>query len=449
MDWSYGLLTPELQRFFRRLSVFRGGWTLEAAEAVCAGDDAFAWGKDGAENVLDAVSHLRDCSLVLAEESGSEMCFRMIESLREYGEERLREAGEEDTVRDAHRDFFLRLAEAAEAHLRGSEQAKWLGVLDAQYDNLQTALERSLLQVPPDAGLRLASALWQFWLLRGRLSEGRELLGSVLAHTSAFDRSPARAKALNAAGMLAYCQGDYSRARVFHEEGLTIWREVGHRQYLSYALLGLGFVATAQDDYELASSLYEECLPILRECGDTWGLTWALNNMGNVAWHRGDCVLATALYQESLELKQKLGDRQGIAEALANLALAASLQGEYAAARALHQESLAIRWELGDRRGVAASLEGLAALAAVRATERPSDETTAAAKRAARLSGAAQALRMLLGTRLSPTDHAEHQRAIAPARAALSQQTYEAERAAGAELSIEEAIASALADDAY
>nr|CAA9265327.1 hypothetical protein AVDCRST_MAG63-2647 [uncultured Armatimonadetes bacterium] len=436
INWSYGLLTPDLQKFFRRLSVFRGGWTLEAAETV-SGDP------DGPVNALDGMSHLRDCSLILAEEIGPEMRFRMIESLRDYGEERLREAGEADRIRDRHRDFHLRLAEAAEAPLRGPRQAEWLGRLEAEYDNIQAALEWSL-NGSPEAGLRLAGALWQFWLASGRLGEGRERLRTVLSRTDPSDRSAPRAKALNGAGVLAYVQGDYEGARVLHEEGLAIWRESGDRQHLSYALLGLGFVETAQENYDRAGALYDECLPLFREYADVWGVAWTLNNMGNVAWHRGDVVRARALYEESLALKRELGDPYGLADSLGNLALAASGQGDHTTARALYQESLTIWRDLGDRRGVAAALEGLAGLEAAKEAGSAGDAPGSAAERAACLAGAAEALRRSIGARLSPSDLAQNERALAPARAALAPDAFRAALAAGAALSLEAAVAYAV-----
>jgi predicted ATPase/class 3 adenylate cyclase len=467
LDWSFDLLSDQERALLRRVSVFAGGWTLEAAEAVCGG--VGEW-----EEGLDLLTALVEKSLVGFEEPGGEARYRLLETIRQYAHERLVESAEVEALQDRHQQYYLRLAEAAEPQLTGPDQTRWLARLEADHDNLRAAFDRTTAGNGGEAALRLAVALWRFWYVRGYSSEGRERLALVLSKAVAVDPTASRAKALNGAGALAFLQGDYGAARSLYEESLAIWRALGERQGIAASLgnLGLlahrqanfaaartlheeslairrelgspqgiaaslsslGLVADSQGDSAAARALHEESLAIRRELGDRLGIAICLNNLGNVAQAEGEYPAARALYEESLAIKRELGDRRGIATSLNNMGNVANEQGEYLAARALFEESLAIRRELGDQLGAAESLEGLGELA--RATGRPA--------RAIRLWGATSAVRERIGAPLTPEEHADQERLLAAARAALGEEAFAAAWAAGRAMPLEQAIAAAL-----
>ncbi len=397
-NWSYDLLSEAERTMLRRLSVFAGGFTLEAAEAVCRREGVREF------EVLDLLSQLVDKSLVLAEPQGSEIRYRLLETVRQYGWDRLAESGEADKVRQRHREWFLGLAEQAEHQFQGREQGTWLDRLETEHDNLRAALEWCVEDENAEAGLRLAGALWRSWEIRSHPSEGRQWLEKILALPGASERTILRAKALNGAGILASHQGEYAAGRAFVEESLAIAREMGDRSgiALSLNLLGrmardqgdyaaaralfeeslalrralgdkpgvgallnnLGLAASNHGDYAAARRLLEESLAIFRELGDEQGITTTLHNLGFTAWNQGDAAAARASFEESLAIARELGDRRQIAYVLSGLGLVAWDQGDHRAARAFFEESLAIRREVGDKRGIAYSLERFAGLAA-------------------------------------------------------------------------------------
>jgi predicted ATPase/class 3 adenylate cyclase/Tfp pilus assembly protein PilF len=386
IDWSYDLLSEPERAFWRRLSVFAGGFMLEAAEAVCSDevDSSQLTVDSGKENlsslstvncqlstfeILDLLTSLVDKSLVLAEEPSAESWdvdveprYRLLETIRQYGAELLQDAAEETALRERHAAYYLRFAEEAETHLRGAEQRAWLERLETEHANLRAALAWWTEQGKTEAGLRMAGALWRFWTVRGYLAEGRARLAELLTRAPSASEdaaSPVRAKALHGAGALAWSQGDYPAARAFYQESLTVWRELGDHRGAAASLSNLGTVATEQGDYEAALSLYEESLAIYRELQDPRGIALSLNNMGLISYHRGDDARARELYEESLQIKRTLGDEHGIANSLTNLGHVAARQGDHAAARALYEESLERRRELGDRGGIALTLREL------------------------------------------------------------------------------------------
>jgi predicted ATPase/uncharacterized protein HemY len=360
LDWSYALLAPELKRFFARLSVFRGGFTLEAAEQVACDPER---GLCEAELSLDYLAQLRECSLLLAEEGADEIRFRLLETLREYADEQLA-ATERATLARRHTEYFLDLAEAAEALLSGSEQHEGLARLEREHDNLRAALDWSVAQGETQVGLRLSGALWRFWWMRGYLTQGRERLAALLALPGASPRTPQRAKALHAASSLAFSQGEYPLSRSYAEESRAIFRELGDRQGLALALDIQGQLAQAHADYATARSLYEECLALERQLDSRSGIARALNNLASTAHEQGDYGAARALYEESLAIWREAGDRWGIATSLGYLGKLCHAQGEYGAARALYEESLAIqRDQLGSEYDVAGILYNLGRVA--------------------------------------------------------------------------------------
>jgi predicted ATPase/DNA-binding SARP family transcriptional activator len=387
LAWSYRLLSPELQRFFAALSVFRGGWTLEAAEAVCGPGSAADGGgvSDGgrgphqtsdrpaaasaAPRTLDALQQLRECSLILAEETAHGIRFRMLETLREFAAEQLG-AEERVRLRQRHLHWYLGLAEQAERHLQGPEQARWLDLLETVYDNLRAALAWCVAAEAGDrseAALRLGGALWGFWLTRGYLAEGREWLEQALAVAEGPlpgpQRRALRAKALIGAGNIAKYQGEYDRAASLYRQARAEAREAGDRMTEAYALSGLGLIAGDQGEAAAAGEYLQKALAAFRSLDHAQGTASTLNNLGNAACREADFATASALYEEGLAVLRKLGDRHGMAVTLNNLGLVARYRGELALARERHDEALALHRALGNQGGAAYSLNGLGLVA--------------------------------------------------------------------------------------
>jgi predicted ATPase/class 3 adenylate cyclase len=364
IDWSYGLLKPWEQRMFRRLAVFSGGFTLEAAEAICRTDPELSL------QVLDGVASLIDKSLLRQEdELAREPRYRMLETLREYALVQLQAAGELDETFASLADFLVALAERAEPELTGPEQVRWLDRLENEHDNLRAALQWCSVPAAIDTMLRLAAALWRFWSTRGYVGEGLRWLEMAVASPNAT-AGRLLAKALNGAANLAREQGDYSKAEALHMRSLTLSREQFDRHGTAEALNNLGLIALYQGQHDAAQRYCDEGLALFRETGDQGGVAAALNNLGNVARERGDSDLAASLHKESLNLRRALGDKRGIALSLNNLANVVLNQGDYWRAAGLHQESLALRRELGDRAGVATSLNNLGNVARVQGDAR-------------------------------------------------------------------------------
>jgi predicted ATPase/class 3 adenylate cyclase len=357
VDWSYDLLAEEERTLFRRVAVFAGGFTLEAAEAVCGG------GAIHPSEVLDLLARLVDKSLIITESLTHDIRYRQLETIRDYSRERLLESGETDAVRRRHLEWYLGLAERAEPELQGPDQLSWLERLELEHDNLRSALEwASVGDDRLEAGLRLAGALHRFWGLRGYLREGRDWLEGILSKGRDISE-PTRAKAAYGASALAFLQGDYDRADALGQEGLQLYRELGDALGIALVLNVLGFIARNHGDYARAKTLLEESLAISRRFGHKWALAEGLNILGVAARRQGDNALATAMFEESLALWRALGDKWGLAFSLGHLGVVARVQGDYERARVLHDESLGLRRQLGDRRNVAVALSSLGAVA--------------------------------------------------------------------------------------
>jgi predicted ATPase/DNA-binding SARP family transcriptional activator len=383
LDWSYELLTQTERSLLKRLSVFAGGWTLEAAECVCGSDEGVqAFRHSGIQDnalavpdhlntrtlerlntdeVLDLLTSLVDKSLVVFEaREPAEGRYRLLEMVRQYAAETLQTSGEAEQFRTRHRDWFLALAEEAEPNLKGAEQANWLQRLETEHANLRAALAFCEAEVQGAlAGLRLAGALYRFWQLRADFSEGRRYLGKALERAGAQEAMAAWAKALNGAGGLAFSQGDDTSARPLFEQALTLQLELGDHAGIAFSLIGLGNVAHSQGNQEAARTLYEESLAIRRELGDLWGIANSLSNLGSVAYSLRSYGAARTLYEESLAMNRELGDKAGIANALYNLGCVAHVQGDPSQAKSLFEESLAIRQEWGDKANIANLLYNL------------------------------------------------------------------------------------------
>jgi predicted ATPase/class 3 adenylate cyclase len=443
IDWSYDLLDDREQRLLQRLSVFAGGWTQEAAEKVGAGEAIEAW------DIFDLLTSLSDKSLVVSEQMDRCSRYRLLETVRQYAREKLTDSGAGEAVRERHRDYYLALAEEANPKLIGADQADWLQRLEQEHENLRAGLNWSVVEAASGGGLRLCGALQRFWLTRGHLAEGWQWCVRILEKAGNADRTPERAKALNAAGALASYlgdfpaararygeslaiqreagdrkgvaislsnlgalaldEGDFVSARALQEESLAIAREVGHRSGIANSLGSLGNVALYESDYGAARALFEECLTMMRQLEDRGGTGSALNNLGNVAYEQGDYPAARAKLEESLAIKRELGDRYSVANSLSILGDMACDQGNFASARALHHEALMIRRELGERSGIAQSLQGLAATASAVGTTLS----------AARLWGMAERLREEIGSPLAPNERPRYNLRVAAARAGL------------------------------
>jgi predicted ATPase/transcriptional regulator with XRE-family HTH domain len=357
--WSYDLLDADVQTVFRRLSVFAGGCTLEAAEAVCGGAEG------GTVDVLEGVSALLEASLIIragpsgspSDPPGAGPRLGMLETIREYGLEQLGASGELPALQRRHAYFYLAVAEAAAAALQGPQQRTQLALLEQEHDNLRAALRWALGGAAPPAvagdergvlGLRLGAALWRFWHMRGHAREGSDLLDRMvsLPVREDADAQGARASALTAGGLLALFQGNQERAALLCAEGLALHERLGDRRGIARALFGLGRL--------------EESVALYRELGDTQGLAEALIDLALLAFQHGDNARAALLYEESLALARAHGDRRGVALALGGLGLIESFRrANYARAAALHEEALALFRELGDTPGVAIALTNL------------------------------------------------------------------------------------------
>ncbi len=427
LDWSYDLLSGPERTLLRRLSVFAGGWTLAAAEAVCAGEDLEPSG------ILDVLAQLVDRSLVAVDTQGEEARYRLLEIVRQYGRARLEDAGETVRLRAQHLRFFTEWGERVEPLLWGPQQAMWFERAEQEHDNLRAALEWAV-DTDPQAGLRLAGALWRFWKMRDHSTEGRGWAERLLAR--ATERTAARARVLSGAGYLAADQGDLAAAHAFHEESLVIFRELGDERGAPRALTDLGISAMRDGRYAAARTFHEQSIALYRALGDRRGAAYALNNLGLVLANQHECAAARDAFEESLAIFREAGDARGVAISLTNLGHVRYRQGDFGSAQAALEESLAIKRELGEKRGLAVLLAEFAGLAAAQNQ----------AERAARLYGAADALREELGARLPLSDlRAHHAAAIAAVRTALGETAYASARAQGRTMALAQVIEYAAA----
>ncbi|HWQ15784.1 MAG TPA: tetratricopeptide repeat protein [Roseiflexaceae bacterium] len=373
IDWSYHLLTPEEQVLFRRLAVFSGGFTLEAAEALAGAEVRELRAEPGSERdqdaalstqhaTLDLLASLLDKSLVRRmEQGGDEPRFTMLETIRAYALERLEESGEAAAVRRRHAAHYLALAEEAALQLRGSEQDAWLARLAAEHDNLRAALGRAL-ESDVEIAVRLASAMGGFWWRHGYQKEGRVWIERALQRR-AESAPEVRATLLHEAAGFVFVQGDYARARELQEEARELHRALGDDSGVAHSLEGLGDIAWDLGDYPQATALLLESLALYRRVLDRGGEAYVLHRLGDVARDQGDAEQATRLLEASVALWRELGDRHGTADALNGLGDVMFDQGEHARAAALYQEALALFRDAGDLTGAAYVLRNLGRLA--------------------------------------------------------------------------------------
>lgn len=445
IDWSHGLLTDAEQKLFRRFSVFVGGCTLEAAEAVCNTS------RDVDLDLFEGLASLVDKNLLQnADQTGAEPRFAMLETIREYALERLTSSGEEFAARRAHAAYCLVLAEEGNPELKHDDRDLWLSRCDLEIDNFRSALDWLFRTPNLDWGLRLCMALFRFWDMREHLTEGRTRLETILrltcdgypkerAKISIFlgalttaqgdylaaqhfleqslslyeelgDRWGRRAS-LNALAVSARDRGDYSSAQMNFERSLECWRVLADRLATARCLHNLANVVRVRGDYSAAQSALREATSIFVELGDRSGAAWSLNQQGDIAREQGEMVVARELYQQALSAFREAGDRWGSARSLADLGRVCCEQGNYEAAHTSYREALKIFAELEHRRGMARALEGCACLAFSRGQ----------AARALTLAAAAAHLRHLISAPLPKAEQIKLDETLLPAWKSLSE----------------------------
>lgn len=466
LEYSYLLLPPDLQDFFIRLSVFRGGWTLDAATAICRDVP-----EQGALSTLEAITEMHERSLVAAEEVNGEMRYRMLETLREFAVEQWTMAVE-GPLQQRHAEFFLALAEQAEPHLASPEQAAWFARLEAEHDNLRAALDWLIARQDEDKGLRMAVALSKFWEMRGYLREAQqwlERLRNLPSHVPQ-DNLRLRARALNAYAVSLQGLTDLTQAEIYAREALAAWRTLDDASGMAGSLEILGEIAMMHEDYGPAVRLLEEARSLAHGAGDQVMTASAVHSLGRIALARENWTEAWSNLSESLRLHRTLGDQNKAAAALNNLGLVARYRGELMAARDLLGQALSEHQKLGDRHRVAISqlnlgtvnrLDGqygdaLAALTQATTLALEIDDRRVQAwcikeighlacaegrfEQGMRLLSASESLRKALGISFSPADPDELDRDTALGKAALGDAGFAAAWTAGGALSATDAI---------
>jgi non-specific serine/threonine protein kinase len=454
--WSYDLLAPAEQTLFRRLAVFAGGFTLEAAEAVGGEDGRRQGGKGRTDrlslpprrlaasppSVLDGIARLVDQSLVQqsaarAAADGGAPRFAMLETIRDFGLERLVAAGEDAATRQRHADYHLALAERANRELAGPDHAGWFARVETEHDNLQAALAWLEGTGQVSLTLRLAGALGRFWDLHGHVGEGYRWLARAIARSAGHDvPREARALALTGLGQLAIRRSDYGEATEALKEARSLWLEVGDRSGLARALTMLGVAAESQGDDESAMARYEEALALYRALGSTLWTSVTLELFADAAYRRRDAERAAALSSEAAALSRDAQLPFGLAYALVGQAQTALVRGDLATTLDALRESLRLATAHGFDALAADALVGFAAVLAT--TGRPTP--------AARLLAAADTVRDATG--IAAFHHQEqYRRARSVVLSALGEPDFSAIWAEGRALPLGQAIAEALATD--
>jgi non-specific serine/threonine protein kinase len=391
--------------------------------------------------VLELLSHLVDKSLVLVAEQDGEARYRLLETVRQYGREKLSDLGEEGQLRERHAGYCLKLAEEAEPELKGEGQVGWLERLEREHDNLRAAMRWLLERGESEEAARLGWALWLFWGIRGHYDEGRRSMEQALS-LEGSDPMPAsvRAKALYVEGMMENYQGDHLSAEVLLEESTSLFRELDDKLGTAYALSNAGFAALGQGQPQKAITLTEEAVDLFLEVDGKWGAAIELGFLA-VAWRdQGDHERAKRLAERGLALSREVGERQAISVALNTLATLAQTERDHERARELFGEGLKVSAELGNESDVVHCLEGLASIAGAEGS----------IVRAARLWGAAEALpeEIEVGVHTYVPDRSLHQSQVAAARAQLEEADWTAAWAEGRAMTSERAIEYALEQEA-
>jgi tetratricopeptide (TPR) repeat protein len=437
LDWSYELLSEPERRLFRRLSVFAGGFTLEAGEVV--GARAVEAGEEP-EEVLGLLGALVEQSLVVVQppEAGGEARYGMLEPVRQYALERLQTGGDAEVARRRHAAFFLGLAEEAEPELRASRQVEWLKRLERENGNLRAAMSWAIDTGDAETAARLGWALWLFWRFHGHQREGRRWMEVLLER----DVPPRlRPRAVHAALAMAYMQGDYEAVARYSAELLELSREVEDALCAAYGWCGLGLVAMDRKDFGGATSCFEEALALVRSAGEEGVAPVVRIWLGTVALIQGDHDRAVPMFEEGLAQARKRGDRLGTYNALYNLAQVALSRGDHALATRMLEEGVALSEQIGDQANLSYFLEGLAVVAGMEGD----------AEHPARLLGAAERLLEEAGTSVYnyyKPDRSLYDRTTASVRSRLGEEGFEEAWAEGRAMTFEQAVEYALGRNA-
>ena len=451
IEWSYKLLDEDEKLLFERLSIFSGGWSASAAQAICSNnisttnensEPGAGWAKLWTE-----LNSLNEKSLIRQNENNNTPTsttnsnvyqgFMMLETIREYALEQLAQRGELEQIQCNHAKYYVELAETAEPELRGPQQVEWTTRLEVENDNLRGALSWLLKHDQPgelELALRLAGSLRWFWEMHNYLSEGRQWLEVALAKDTNLIPTAIKAKALNTAGVLAYHQADYPKSILLLTKSLQLQRQLQDKLGIAKTLNNLGNVATMQGDYTQAHSYFEECLELQRELYNIDGIATGLGNVGLIALFQGNYVKAGTLFKEALTLHRQLENKVEIAGMLLNVGCVMLYQGEHEQGTSIFSESLELFRELGNKFGLIQALEGLAGIAGAQMQ----------AERAARLFGAAECLREGINAPLAPSDQLFYAPIVDTTRKLLGQADFEKFWNEGRSLNLEQALGLAL-----
>ena len=417
IDWSHDLLSAAERSVFRRLAVFAGGFTLEAAEAVCMG------GEEDKFDVLDLLTRLVEKSLVELDALGER--YRLLEIVRQYAQERLASSGEEREIRTRHMAFYLALAEKARPELVGPHQGAWLARLDHERENFFSAL--AWCEHAKDGGqlgLKLSRALKLFYIHHGLAEVGYRMTVQALARAGAQERNELRLGALFDAGQLAYFIAHYGDAQVYLEESVAIARELGHKRGIAAVLQPLGMACLGQGDLATARTHLDEALQLAQALGEKRSIAAALNARAQLYRVEGELDRAEPLYEKVLEIARELHDRESIAIGLLNLAMTSIGRERSDRARLMLVEALAIAEEIGSKPAGQSLLEVCAALGALRQSW----------ENAARFYGAAEAQAAKTGLRRDPADEAFLAPLVQKTRSALGTEAFERAESHGRDL---------------
>ncbi|GAA4614209.1 LuxR family transcriptional regulator [Actinoallomurus liliacearum] len=429
IDWSYALCTDQERLLWARASVFSGGLDLAAAEEVCVGEGILR------EEIVEVVAGLVDKSIFVSEDRLDVKRYRLLETVRQYGRERLIASGEEAALRRRHRDYYQKLAAQAQAKLVGPDQVALAARLHVEHANLRVALEFCFTE-PGEAraGVRLGTDLLYHWITGLYLGEGRRWLDHALAVHSEEDED--RARALWADGWLAVIQNDIDAAAAMLDESRAIGERLGLESVLAYVALYSGMIAMCRQDTDSAIALYEEAVARHRATGDQVGLLLTLIRLSLAHSYRGDAARAVSTAQECLAVSDLFGERWARAYATMALGVEAWRQGDIRHARELEQESLRFHRTLDDPLGSGVSMEVLCWIAAAEEDH----------ERAARLVGALETVWNAVGAPLSGFGHLGRYRDACRSRirGVLGDRAFEAAVDQGAALSYEEALSYAL-----
>ncbi|MDQ3130273.1 MAG: tetratricopeptide repeat protein, partial [Acidobacteriota bacterium] len=441
--WSYDLLDEDEKKLLNRLAVFRGGLTLEGAEAVqsprfsvsarqrsAAGEQPEGWTLN--TDLLDVVSSLVDKSLLLQhEQKDGEPRFRMLVVVREFAFEKLEENGEAEEIRRRHTAFYTAFSEKAGVELNGAKAAEWYEKLEHEHDNIRAALEWAL-DNEPNTALRIAVANYSFWVRHGYFAEGCKWMTEALKKSGEDVDPKLRAEVHRKAAYLFRQQGDFGAAKLFGEEGLRLSRQIGDKTIISLALGGLGVIETGIGDFKSARKLSEESLAIAREINNQQQIGNMLNGLGEIARGEEDYRAARKYYEEALTITKQISINHSHYN-IVNLAFVTYLSEDYQSSHSYSLEALEISEKIGNKVIIASATDVLAALAL----------KAGKSEKAARLAGAAAAIYESINFKLDKVDQDFNDLYISETRAAIGDEAFDAEHSEGLKLSLEDAIALA------